>query len=91
MLQFVEKNIAKVEYPNLPIDEMLLLLQNEYQNSPGQFNHSDLISLFQDNAYSDPIIDIIKKYIDSYKNSENKISQNIVAEINLLIAQQKKL
>lgn len=81
----------KVEYPNLPIDEMLLLLQNEYQNSPGQFNHSDLISLFQDNAYSDPIIDIIKKYIDSYKNSENKISQNIVAEINLLIAQQKKL
>lgn len=81
-----EEDKNKVEFKNLPIDEFLLLILNTYQsNSNGNIKYADLTSLFQNNQYSDQIMDIINKYIHDFKSEDNKLRSEILEEMNRLI------
>ena len=85
-LEEEEEDKNKVEFKNLPIDEFLLLILNTYQsNSNGNIKYADLTSLFQNNQYSDQIMDIINKYIHDFKSEDNKLRSEILEEMNRLI------
>lgn len=86
-----EEDKDKIEFKNLPIDELLLLILNTYQNiSMENIKYADLIALFQNNQYSDPIMAIIHKYIHNFKSNDNKLKSEILDEMNLLILANKE-
>lgn len=77
----------RIEFNNLPIDEILLLILNNYQKNGAS---KDLIELFQNNEYADKIIDIIRSYINSFKTINNQLKPEIISRLNALIEENKK-
>jgi hypothetical protein len=78
------EDFNKGKSKNIPIDEMLLLIQKYYQNPENKRNFKDLTNLFQNNDYADKLTDLIEKKLTNYE-SKNKISQDIIDNIDLMI------
>lgn len=85
-----EDDRERVESRNLPIDELLLLVQSAYQNnSIEKIEYPDLMSLFKNNDYSDKIMAIFNEYIHDFK-SDNRLKQEIIDKMNILILENKE-
>jgi len=74
----------KFKSKNIPIDEMLLLIQKYYQNPENKRNYNELINLFQNNDYADKLTDLIERYLDKFE-VKNKINFEIIESIDLMI------
>jgi hypothetical protein len=90
LLDEIEVNdFKRIENNNLPIDELLLLIQNHYQNPRNKNSFSDITSLFTNNSFSDKICEIIEKNIDSYTD-EHGLKKSIIKEFDELIEENNK-
>lgn len=76
-----------VEFNNLPIDELLLLILNNYQKNDSS---KDLIDLFHNNEYANRIVEIICLHIDSFKTKDNKLNPEIITSLDELINENKR-
>ena len=76
-----------VEFNNLPIDEFLLLILNNYQKNDSS---KDLIDLFHNNEYANRIVEIICLHIDSFKTKDNKLNPEIITSLDELITENKR-
>ncbi|MBA7540638.1 hypothetical protein ES705_32937 [subsurface metagenome] len=74
----------KLRTKNLPIDELLLLIQNFYQNPQNKRNYEKLSTLFQNNKYADKISTLIERNLDDFQ-TRNKIKLSIIKEIDEMI------
>ena len=77
----------RIEFNNLPIDEILLLILNNYQKNGAS---KDLVELFQNNEYADKIIDVIRSYINSFKTTNNHLKPEIISRLDALIEENKR-
>lgn len=78
------EDFNKLKSKNIPIDEILLLIQKFYQNPENKRNYKELTYLFQNNDYADKLTDLIENYLDKYE-VRNKINIEIIERIDLMI------
>lgn len=74
---------------NLPIDELLLLIQNHYQNPQNKKSYSDLSLLFQNNNYADDIVSMIESHLEDFQ-TRTGINNQIIDKIDKMIAENNK-
>jgi len=69
---------------NIPIDEMLLLIQKFYQDPQNKRNYNNLVTLFQNNIFADRLSRLFEANIKDFQHN-NKIKQSIINELDEMI------
>lgn len=78
------KDFQKIKYGHLPIDELLLMIKNHYQNPATAQSFTELVSLFQNNDFATDISNIIKSNLSNFIDG-NSLNTSIITKLNLLI------
>jgi len=77
-------DFKKAKSKNLPIDVLLLLIQNFYLNPENNRNYKHLTALFQNNKYADKISGLIERNLVNFQKN-HKIKKGIIVEIDEMI------
>jgi len=80
------EDFQKLKNSNLPIDELLLLIQNHYQDPLIKQSFSELISLFQNNEFADKICNLIETNLNDFIEG-TKLKSKIISELDRLIVE----
>ena len=80
----LKEDFNKTKNKNLPIDELLLLVQKFYQNPNNKKSYEDLTSLFQNNDYADKVSGLIERNLTDFQ-MRNKIKTNIIKSFDIMI------
>jgi hypothetical protein len=83
------QDFQRLKHNNLPIDELLLLVQNHYQDPSTKHNFSELVNLFQNNDFANDISIIIEDNVHDFLTGK-KLKESIILAINNLIEKNNK-
>jgi len=78
------KDFQKIKHGNLPIDELLLMIRNHYQNPGTTHKFSEIISLFQNNDFADEISNLIESNLNNFMDGKN-LKASIIEGLDTLI------
>jgi hypothetical protein len=86
----LQENIKKEDFTadhhkNLPIDELLLLMQNYYRDPNNHKNYKDYVKTFQNDANADRISLLIENHLEDFQSKEG-INILIIEEMDKIIS-----